>query len=641
MYDIVYMISSESGSVNAEYIENVATSLIKKIKEYDGGRGVYQEVVNAVRASGSSFDIGAKKNEGPIDYEEKRPINGKYTDITTKRFTKDVNKQKLIVNLTYRLYDAVINKYCDLINIPRNMVAFIYKGGNVLRFIFQQSLKELPDHTSDEIYEKLCKYFKLSDNDYSILLSNSIDDYDNVFRNITAVAYLTLCALREHISRPKSLFALYDYYGKVHAAKKTVLSEEVGEIKELIKKIMNADLVSISHCAGLPNSDGQVPTEKFYFDEPQPQPQPQPEPVVEAVGQAGGDPYEEYIEKYPDIVILNDGANEGYPDETKNMSYELSQLGMEGKTSPFRASMNTGIVFEKVNGRGEKTITRFNLVRTKCIFPTEVRYKDGSKATMSFAGEHVDISIPYKTGLDLHALTTYSDKSFDMTFMSYDYNHYIDDLNRMLFIETLYPWEDVKYVKRLVRIIYMFCFDMMFYKDHADPNIQNIGDVVKIMNEIYETLGKMKDAPIESMMSHIEKLNGLITSEKVRMKEFFKRIGETVQTTQKNPEAEREHLLDFLDNIRDYVHKMFLIFTRVKEYIDSGGSVDVSNVYDKKTGGYNPNFGPTASEHNQNGGSKPNFDYGDETENDELDFTLTDANTEGFGSVKNLMTLFN
>ena len=87
---------------------------------------------------------------------------------------------------------------------------------------------------------------------------------------------------------------------------------------------------------------------------------------------------------------------------------------------------------------------------------------------------------------------SYGDKPLIM-FKSYSYKYFIEDLERMLFIEKEYPWIDVKYKKRLNRLLFLYFVELFTHPASLyfrDKLIGNLGRNVLV--PIYQNLSIRK-----------------------------------------------------------------------------------------------------------------------------------------------------
>jgi len=522
--DNINRLINKNGTLNKEYINDQAKKLGEIFKKMGEGKDVWKYFESTTQRKGKKITFADKSGLINSDgtphsdtSEKKRAINDILTSLAVNNMVTDEIKRKIIIAFTIDFFNNVLQTYCEIVGINKNKLAFIYKGGNVLRLIFLDAMYEVPKHIANDIIKELISYFKISDNDYECKMALDIHEgtgmtYDEVFRNLTAISHMVLLVIRRTISSNKNFFALYDYYAKNYDAKKQVIDLEIDNIKKQIKDAYNGDLVSITHGRGICNDNMKETTcdglsDIFYANQSD-----QNNPNLPKQKET----------KVNDIVVLNDG-NEPNINVNNNKVYALDQMGMptnsnNEKASPLRVSTNTGITIEKFNPNTEKkTNLRFNLVRTKWVFEAEVII-NMIKTQMMFTAEHIDVSLQYMAGL---YLDTYKIYNYDgVEYLSYNYDYYIYDLFRILFEEVAYPWDDLKYLKRLYRIIFLYCFWFKYNKIPLSIIIETLSKLQVYILKLQNTLPNNTKEIYEQLLNYIDNLSSKIKLE-IKIKEFF------------------------------------------------------------------------------------------------------------------------
>jgi hypothetical protein len=125
---------------------------------------------------------------------------------------------------------------------------------------------------------------------------------------------------------------------------------------------------------------------------------------------------------------------------------------------------------------------RFNLTRTKVIFTLHEK----SGKLRNVGGELIDVSVSHrddKSVVDFFRhvrqnITEYTltrDKCV-LTFKSYTLKYLIHDLENTLFNQSLYPWHNAKYAKRLNRLYYLYFVDVFIRVQGSDDRLQVLQD---------------------------------------------------------------------------------------------------------------------------------------------------------------------
>jgi hypothetical protein len=257
--------SNNGKELNINYINSQIDSIIKQIKEFGNGKEIWKYFMNYVKKSGNKVDFSTyAKDEvgGTPEYEKKRATNAILTDIVVNHIVSEESKRNMIIDFTIRMFSGVLKKYCQLVGIESNKVEFIYKGGNVLREIFNKSMKEIKPDIAKPYKKELDSYFKISDNDYSVEIDNNVHNgvfdnngnpmtYDDIFRNLTCVCHFVLSVIRRNIASEKNLYGFYDYYGLTYEAKKQKIEPQIKSLEEELLKTYNSKLLSITHGIGI------------------------------------------------------------------------------------------------------------------------------------------------------------------------------------------------------------------------------------------------------------------------------------------------------------------------------------------------------------------------------------------------------
>jgi hypothetical protein len=576
---------NDKGELDDSYVNSRIDEIIRIVKEqYNNGESLWDRIKEKVERDGKLTTFEEIDGVDQVGYEEMRPINTFFTDKVVNNMVTTEQKRHLIVNFTIKMYKGVLEKYCELVGINKDHIVFIYKGGNVLRFLFTESTKEIPRSISSQIYDEFSQYFKISDNDYEVKISDDIFKhkpeseqnafYDKIYRNLTALCYIIICVIRRNMAAPDNLYQLTDYYGLQYDAKKQIIEKDKDVLQKQVKEILKADLVAISHGNGICKENQQVGgvvceplSDYFILDE--------------------STEKEEIIKKVHDIFVFNDG-NEEKPNVDANKVYKLDQIGMPGETPyvknvfPLRASVNTGILIEKTDAIGNKFNIRFNLVRTKFIFVMKVKHPNNQTQSIQTSGEHIDCSLQYRAGFDRSSVVEYKDEKGGYTFFSYNYDYYIKDLYRMLFDETKYPWNDIKYAKRLYRLVYLYCYSLLFYDTNDDPNIKNIGHVVNVLDEVKDIIKKLKEEPLDVANTYIDQVKSLFTSDKIKFGELFEAMRERALNVAKEYDENISQYKGFWDNLIGVIEKINNMNRQYQSHIKSGSPTNKQTLYGQK-----------------------------------------------------------
>lgn len=124
-----------------------------------------------------------------------RPIKDEMTDIVNSQLLKYHNIEN--ISIIFNAFNEMIQYFVKHMNLNNKDIVFCYKGGNALRYIALNYECSIDIMFMVEHFDNLFgKYFKQSDNDFTIFLNPHLDNYDYVVDRLTICGFLTLDAIR-------------------------------------------------------------------------------------------------------------------------------------------------------------------------------------------------------------------------------------------------------------------------------------------------------------------------------------------------------------------------------------------------------------------------------------------------------------
>ena len=181
-------------------------------------------------------------------------------------------------------------------------------------------------------------------------------------------------------------------------------------------------------------------------------------------------------------------------------------------------SYNEALTFEK------DRLIKFNLVRMKYGFT--VNYLDKSTNSLenvSIGGELIDVSIGHRddmsvnkfykelrNNISLFELTLLNDTKIE--FRSYSLTYLFKDIYRILFVDVPYPWDDIKYVKRLNRMFYIGYIDLFTKFTDNKNRMEYLELLEEIMNSIEKILTDEEHRSTENvnLKRDVEKIKRIV-----------------------------------------------------------------------------------------------------------------------------------
>jgi len=416
-------------------------------------------------------------------------------DFVINEIFSDQNNKINFLKLISDEFGNMINGYILENNLEKNSILFIYKGGNVLRIHFNNQMKLYPQKFSECMKKIFDDNFKKSDDDFTIYINYKIPNYQKVFDDIVYLSYKVLQKIKNELNDNKvKYFSLY--------------SKNEREInKTICDKLMKpmSDAFSANKYIDVYSSDQEI--------------------IRVHVGDEDS-PYSNYT--LDGIIFDNkicDSKNDikrftyynPFGNDEKIQSNEITSnrndfaIVNEGDLHviyPFADNKPSSLIYLTYNNtldftKETGTKSSFVLLRAKmnCVmFASKDDVTGSSKNKILTGGELIDVSIPkenddgliqfYKK-IDHHPIDTLitqiqfvgnDNKPFYLS--SYTIDYMIIDLQRMLFSDIFFPWNDVKYEKRVYRL---WC--LYFIKLIIDRN----ENVEKIFVDVYKYLDDESD----------------------------------------------------------------------------------------------------------------------------------------------------
>jgi len=450
-----------------------------------------------------------------------REFNDLMTDfVVNEVYDNDEHIAKFLKIIITVVNDG-INLYKQKKYLPQESIIFLFKGGGTMRMITLDYLHEQPNMVSYILDKYFMDYFKRSDADFGILIDPTLKNFEEVFEDMTNLSFLLL-------HRLNAIFVsdLDNYFNLFLLNEKTITNK------------LNKYLELLNNSNTLKDKDSEYYGGKFtdltfhnYSTNP----------YLRELGSG---------RKYfaVDNMINSDNLavyNLLYPN---NNDLESSVFFKNIKDeSEFYISVNRTLEF------GDKLFTRFNLVRTKLNFNTNF-LKNGKNITLKFGGELIDISISHKNSSEIDKFfknlkdniqiytLNFPDKSLNFEYLSYSLRYFCIDLEKILFHQNEFPWDDKKYQKRIIRLLFLTGIDLLEKNNRYERNLilENLIDYFinfynskQDINQLYVRNNRFKDLLINSTFLDIF-ISNMLNNDKLdknstELKEFIQTVTEILQ----------------------------------------------------------------------------------------------------------------
>lgn len=454
-------------------------------------------------------------------------------DIVTKFISTEFlpfefgNLEKILTKFI-TTYTQHINEYKRARKLNDNDVIFLYKGGNVIRIVTIQNLNTIINLCRHDLKNKFSDIYKISDIDCSIFININLPEYEKIYEELTVLSLNVINLLKNEINKNPEKYFYFENQNQIYQEQK--LYDLFSELnKQITEYNLSHDIKYASSLVTLIYGDHIIKSDQntsLNYDNNQLK---NPEQFYEQLKMGS---------KRNDILVLKNAST------NKIETYD----GYENNYTVY-SSINTSIN-EMVNNH----VQRFNLTRLKINMLGIFEIKDINGFSTIFIknvpGELLDVSISHRNSYDMQLYKTHSINDYirtyifsdDITFsfISYNLDGLIHDLIHILYVNNIYPWNDLKYVKRLKRLILLLLFKILA----SDVNITK-GKLIEILDAYLQFMNDMKE------FIHDRKS---ILDSKLDFIEYNKKLSEKIKPIYK----ER-------DNYIKYCNSVIEIFSLIKD----------------------------------------------------------------------------
>jgi hypothetical protein len=445
-----------------------------------------------------------------VDQENKdknRPLKSVATDLVVNEFFKSSESLYKFLSITYNMFDQLIIAYSKRMGLTNRDIFFIAKGGNTLRILSKEFLLELPASATRELSDFYGKFFKRGDNDFGVFINPYLENYNEIFHEVTLLSYMMQFKLRQIFSADMSKYFDFFRYSKEYQ------SETLKPYLDQFNDVEDFKDQFVDFKIGSATALGEIP-----FD----------------------------YKGNSDMSIAFQHPDEDWLSPTRN----TIMAPLYDADSIMTITHNNALDFQ---GGSKDVRIKFNLTRTKFIF-TLLR-RDGT--TKNVGGELIDVGLDHRSSitgtsffksLDSY-LTSYKlvyKNICDFRFRAYSVNYLIYDLERILFVSVKYPWQDNKYEKRVNRVVYMHFLNIFIVLENGNDKLALIQDlesmvfvpisritvldVQDVSDSIRSFAAKYNNPKLEigSLLSKLDKIVGLIEEEEDFIE--MRKLGEVLTT---------------------------------------------------------------------------------------------------------------
>jgi hypothetical protein len=457
------------------------------------------------------------------------------TDIVVKHFLSTDKSMYNFLKLVYGTYHNSLEEYKRLRNLHKWDVFFVYKGGNVLRIISNDFLKEMPRVASKKIQKYYEQFFKRSDADFSIYIRPDLPKYDEIYNELVALSYLLQVKIRSEFMA--NLTKFFDFF-------KYNIEYQTEILKSYYDKVMTSTALN------------DVDNTKFYRKE--------------FNGIVFGDV------KYPENLTysykkkMDKGIQ--FKNEDTIVSFELNP-----EKTMMVIQSNETLDFEAGGSR-----TKFTLVRTKVNFDY---YFDNE--LYQIGGELIDVSLPHRLDDNIGHFFEHRDYTNQyqlsygddiLRFYSYSLKYLISDLEYILFKFVNLPWLTPKYEKRLNRLFYLYFIDTFVVLKGNTPR----RNLIFRMRSIFKK--RLNQESLKADVGVIRRaIRDLNLHPKLEMGKMMDALDGILDVLLKQPDTEDissyNYMMDVLIENCDFV---LSTFDGIEEFCSIEGNINLKVLYDNE-----------------------------------------------------------
>lgn len=422
----------------------------------------FSEIDKLVKRVTTGFVIQPKEMPHEIStiskelVDKKKPLKNLATDFVVNEFFRSAESLYLFLDIVHSVYRAALDRYQHEKGLKQNDLIFMFKGGNILRFIANEFLNEFPKGSIEEIQNYYSIFFKRSDNDFSILINPHIADYDTVYLEIATLSYLLQNYLRKIFLA--NMLDFFDYPKYNPEYKQEILSKYLENLKSIDEKYT-----------------------KFY-------------PQVNLSSDEGRD----FLERYND-------------------SDKIAVAKLNNSGSIFKITHNFALDF--IDGSGLRVkfeLTRMKIYFVAETEDGETTSFGGELIDVSIP--HRDQRSVYHFFEDISKnISTYTlkysrDDAGKIVFLSSSISYLTEDLEYILFKFNDYPWQDEKYKKRLNRLLYLYFVNIFTDAGAKSRRFEVIDNFRKLILSYKEkgdrvNVTVMKGLSIEAFVEYLEAIS--------------------------------------------------------------------------------------------------------------------------------------
>nr|QFG74769.1 MAG: hypothetical protein [Megaviridae environmental sample] len=462
---------------------------------------------------------GENETRGHKFFELKKKLYNIFTNLYNNNLNQNqeyiYNYQKLIIEEIEKMLEGHRRKY----KISINKIFFIYKGGTVMKILFEAYNKYFETEFNRQFDHTV---FSRSDSDYQIIIASDLPDFNYHYYIINVKLYLIIKKIKADIELNLSKYFQIEYIHKGVLQDVLIKANEVLEINKT-DETYGDQFKKIKKFVGV-QANGHL----YYKTESNDNDQPALENYIRPEGSEN---------VYTDKIQVNDKLGHEIFGKDKSSQTVISELQnsllnidrksffitndkkdhLLGYINDIKPNQIYMYLNETNRFYDNDVLYNFMLHRVKInnvlIFesadvPSEYGYFNSPAELIDVSISKLDDFALHHITFDLTKLYSYNNPEIDgqmLKFRSYNVEGFILDLYKILYEQTKsQPWTDVKYKKRLYRLVFfLLVYILELNKKNTSGIIDNIRNILTTGTVLETAMSNIKtDKILNNLLSY-------------------------------------------------------------------------------------------------------------------------------------------
>lgn len=387
------------------------------------------------------------------DEDDLKPLKSVATDLVVEQFFQTDTTLYRFLNLIYTHFEEALKIYRTNNGISENDLFFMYKGGNILRFVSKEFMLQIPAVAHEELKQYYLPFFKRSDADFSIFIHPDLENYMEVHDDMGLLSYL----LQDRI--------------------RSIFMSDLGYYFDFLRYSIEYRSKILENYLPKFNESGHEYNRISFLDEDY---VPQEDFVIKLVSKNKAIRYNTKKSNSPITISYNDAL--------------WFYTGVEKNRPSHFKLVRSKVFFNLIDKRGNRVKIGGELIDVGIDYPDDVK--------------NIHLLANFENALQVYSL---KHKECELEFISYTIANLVYDLEEILFEKAIFPWEDPKYGKRINRLFYMYFVDAFIRLSNGQERMEVFTALrdyfIGIIEDNERDLSIREDLEVSKLVPFIEIVN--------------------------------------------------------------------------------------------------------------------------------------